>query len=167
MTEPGVAPDRITVTTVVAVDPANAFEVFTDEVDAWWKTGPMYRAGTGGKSVMRFEPGVGGRLLEIQDASADEVFELGRVRVWEPGALLVFSMGGRDFGRDEETEVEVRFEPEGEGTRVTVEHRGWSVFPADHPVRHGLVGGAFSAMMGNWWAGLLVSLRSHAGRQSD
>ncbi len=32
--------DRVVVTTLVAVDPATAFAVFTEEVDAWWRHGP-------------------------------------------------------------------------------------------------------------------------------
>lgn len=41
--------------------------------------------------------------------AADEIFELGRILVWEPGKRLVFLIGGRDFA-DEWTEVEIRFE---------------------------------------------------------
>ena len=33
------------VTTVVPADPAAAFEVFTAQVDAWWKRGPHFRFG--------------------------------------------------------------------------------------------------------------------------
>ena len=33
----------ITATTIVAADPATAFDVFTAEVDAWWKRGPRFR----------------------------------------------------------------------------------------------------------------------------
>jgi uncharacterized protein YndB with AHSA1/START domain len=153
--------DHIVVTTVVAVDPATAFEVFTKEVDSWWRHGPRFRTGTEGASTMRFEPGAHGRLIEVFDEKADP-FVLGRVTVWEPPKHLAFEMGGRDFGRDEKTEVEVRFEAVDDGTRVTVEHRGWDAFPADHPVRHGLVGAAFTSMMGAFWGDLLVSHRARA-----
>ncbi|MCG8587680.1 MAG: SRPBCC domain-containing protein [Proteobacteria bacterium] len=154
--------DSVSVTTVVAVDPETAFEVFTEEVDAWWKHGKRFRTGERGASRMRFEPGVGGRLLEIFDAAADP-FVLGRITAWEPAKQLAFEMGGRDFGPGEKTEVDVRFEPADGGTRVTVEHRGWDAFPADHPVRHGLgTGGAFTSMMGVFWADLLVAHRARA-----
>jgi hypothetical protein len=57
--------DSVRVTTVVPVDPPAAFEVFTGQVDAWWKRGPRYRPGLLRLGVMRFEPpGVGGRLLD-------------------------------------------------------------------------------------------------------
>jgi uncharacterized protein YndB with AHSA1/START domain len=154
-------PSSVTVTTVVAVDPATAFEVFTDEVDLWWKTGPRYRVDPGRKSSMRFEGGAGGRLLEIYEES-DDAFEHGRVLVWSPAERVVFEMGGRDFAPGESTEVEVRFESIERGTRVTVEHRGWDKLPKDHAVWHGLEGPAFHSMMGIWWADLLVSLVERA-----
>jgi uncharacterized protein YndB with AHSA1/START domain len=151
----------IVVATVVAADPAMAFEIFTAEVDAWWKRGPRFRPSIGGQGVLQFEPGVGGRLLETYADGSTFVF--GRVKVWEPGRRLVFELIGRDFGPGEATEVEVRFEAEGEETRVTIEHRGWERFPDDHPARHGLAGPAFDGIMSAWWADLLVSLRDHFG----
>ena len=98
------------------------------------------------------------------DESSGEAFEHGKVRVWDPPKRLVFEMSGRDFQPDETTEVEVRFDRVGAATRVTVEHRGWERFPADHPVRHGLTGGAFKDMMSVWWADLLASVQACAHR---
>jgi hypothetical protein len=99
---------------------------------------------------MRLEPGVGGRLLEL--TRRDDAFEFGRVRVWEPGARLVFDFRARNFVPGQTTLVEIRFEPDGAGTRVTLEHRGWDRIPPEHPARHGLTGGAFTSMMGLFWA---------------
>jgi ketosteroid isomerase-like protein len=65
---------------------------------------------------MRFEPGVGGRLL------LDGTREVGRISVWEPGPRLAFSYGPP--GSAERTEVDVRFETTNEGTRVVLTHRG-------------------------------------------
>ena len=152
--------DRVRVTTVVAVDPVTAFEIFTEEVDGWWKRGPRYRFVKSG--VLRFEPGEGGRLVEVIDAAAGKVYEVGEILVWEPAARLVFGWRGHHFEADQRTEVEVCFEASGDGTRVTVEHRGWDALPAHHRARHGLQGGAFSAMMGLWWGDVLVSLRAFA-----
>jgi uncharacterized protein YndB with AHSA1/START domain len=156
--------NRVTATTLVAVDPATAFQVFTDEVDLWWKHGMRYRPGMGAGGAMRFEPGKGGRLLEVYEPGSADPFELGRVTVWEPARRLVFEMRGRDFRPGETTQVEIRFEAEGRGTRVTVEHRGWDSFPDDHPVRHGMVGDAFNSMMALWWGDLLVAARDHLKR---
>jgi uncharacterized protein YndB with AHSA1/START domain len=154
--------ESVVVTTVVAADPATAFEVFTTEVDAWWKRGPRYRPSLRGPGVLRFEPGVGGRFLETYED--ESTFEFGRVKAWEPGQRLVFELIGRNFAPDESTEVEVRFESAGENTRVTVEQRGWERFPADHPVKHGLSGPAFLDVMSVWWADLLASIKDHIAK---
>lgn len=160
-------PPRVVVTARVEVDPARAFALFTEDVDAWWKQGPAYRVHAERPSRMRFEPGVGGRFLEQYDTSGADVFEHGRVRVWDPPRRLVFELTGRDFRPGEVTQVEVRFEPEGAATRVTVEHHGWEHFPAEHPVRHGLDAGTFAEWMRGWWDELLAELsRGAAQRQA-
>ncbi len=153
----------VVVTALVTVDPATAFEIFTGDVDAWWKQGPRYRVQPDRPSAMRFEPGVGGRLVEVYDEATGDAFEHGKVRVWDPPKRLVFEMSGRDFQPGESTEVEVRFEGVGDATRVTVEHRGWERFPAGHPVLHGLESSAFGDMLRVWWLDLLVAVQAHAG----
>jgi len=156
--------DGVRVTTVVDVDPKTAFEVFTGEIGTWWRRDPRYRFDPTRPGTMRFEGGAGGRLIEAYDESGQDAFEAGRVLAWEPGARLVFEFRGRSFGPGETTEVEVRFEASGSGTRVTVEQRGWSRLPAGHPARHGHQGQAFTDMMGLWWADLLTRLRAHSRR---
>src|SRR6266850_1351361 len=61
--EAGVKPEFARVTTLVEVDPAEAFEVFTREIDAWWKRGPRYRFASG---ALRFE----GRVVKIDERRA-------------------------------------------------------------------------------------------------
>ena len=107
--------DEAGVIVEVEVDPATAFEVFTQEASAWWHRD---RSLWGQPGAMRFEPGVGGRLL------LDGRAEVGRVTVWEPGPRLVFSYGPPDS--PERTEVDVRFEATEFGTRVVLRHRGWT-----------------------------------------
>jgi activator of HSP90 ATPase len=159
--------DAITATTVVAVDPATAFAVFTDEVDAWWGRGPRFRFRPEGDGVLRFEGGAGGRLIEVFDADGADFYEVGRVRVWEVAKRLVFEFRARAFEPGESTEVEVRFEPVARGTRVTVEHRGWAALGADHPVRHALDDTAFVNVMGVWWGDQLAAAARHAARGRD
>lgn len=108
----------------VRVDPATAFTVFTERIDDWWVRSP-YAWNDAAKAVgIRFEPGVGGRWVEVHDADMGEGFEIGVIRVWEPGERLVVSYRDADLP-EPLTEVEVRFEAIAGGTRVTVEHRGW------------------------------------------
>jgi hypothetical protein len=147
------------VTTFVEVEPDVAFEVFTAEIDLWWRRGPRFRGG-GSTSELRFERDDDGYRLVEQAAS--ETFEIGRVRVWEPGKRLVLDYRLRNFAPSERTEVEVRFEASGQGTRVTLEHRGWDAIHAEHPARHGLSGEAFSSMIGMHWGDLVTGYRQHA-----
>ena len=44
--------------------------------------------------------------------------------MWDPPQRLVYLWHLR-FDRSDATEVEVSFEPAGEGTAVTIVHRGW------------------------------------------
>ena len=149
--------DRVRVTTFVEVAPLDAFDVFTQETDLWWRRGPRYRFG-GSDGTLLFEDDR--RLLEtFPDGSAHEV---GQVLVWQPGERLVFEWRGRAFAPGERTEVEVRFEPQGRGTQVTLEHRGWAVFPDDHEVRHGLDQRGFIDLIGRWWGELASSYRERA-----
>ena len=109
---------RVVSETEVPVDPATAFAVFTDELDLWWVRGPINFSGHAGRVfAMRFEPGVGGRLLQVYDAADGEADELGRITVWEPGARLGWTSSTDDV------ETEVRFVAVDGGTRVTVEAR--------------------------------------------
>jgi hypothetical protein len=124
------------VTVTVGVDPATAFTVFTEEIDRWYRRGLASMAGHRPATTLRFEAGVGGRLLEVGDegAPAAEAVERGRVTVWEPGERLVF-VDGRG------TEVDVTFsavapeDEDGERTRVVLEHRGLDRVPAPVAVR--------------------------------
>ena len=155
--------DAVRVTSRVEVDADTAFRVFTEEVDAWWRTGPRFRWHPERGGALRFEKGEGGRFLEVYPDG--ESFEVGRIRVWDPPHRLVFGFRARNFAAGESTEVEVRFEARGDATDVTVEHRGFAALSPDHPVYHGLDSGAFTNMMGTFWADLLTATRRHAARQ--
>jgi uncharacterized protein YndB with AHSA1/START domain len=156
------AGDTATVSVFVAVAPDVAFDVFTREIDRWWKQGPKFRIAGKRRGTLYFEPALGGRLYESFDLSTGpRTFEVGRVTAWDPPAYLELEWRGVNFKPDEKTTVEVRFQPQRDGTLVTVKHRGWSSLPADHPARHGLVGPDFTVMMGMWWGELMTSLREH------
>jgi uncharacterized protein YndB with AHSA1/START domain len=160
------AADAVTVSIEVAVAPTFAFEVFTEDLDAWWGYGPRYRFVSPYTGVMKLEPGVGGRLLHVHDEATGEAFVVGRVRAWDPPERLVFSWRLANFAPAQDTEVEVRFQPVAAGTRVTVTHRGWDGIPPGHPARHGQVDRAFVLFKGRWWADLLAAAKRHA-EQAD
>ncbi|HMI86482.1 MAG TPA: SRPBCC domain-containing protein [Polyangiaceae bacterium] len=73
------------------------------------------------------EPRVGGRWLE-RTREGEEI-SWGDVRAYEPGRRLVlgFAIGAdrQPVSREKASEVEVRFIPAGESTRVEVEHRNF------------------------------------------
>jgi mannose-6-phosphate isomerase-like protein (cupin superfamily) len=124
------ASNSVTASVEVALDPAAAFAVFTQEIGRWWRPGPINWYDSARAIDIRFEPGVGGRWLEIYDHAGADVLEIGRITVWEPGVRLVLLY--RDGGYElDGTEVEVQFAPIPGGTRVTLEHRGWEKLAAE------------------------------------
>lgn len=155
--------DAIRTSTVVSVAPGTAFRIFTEEIDRWWRGGPRFRFHPERGGVLRFERAASGRrLVEAYPGSDHPDHEIGRVLAWEPPDRLCFEFRAHAFAEGETTEVEIRFEAVHDGTRVALVHRGFDAFADTHPVRHGLVGPAFRAMMGLWWGDLLVSARAHA-----
>jgi len=119
----------------VAVPPERAFAVFADEIDSWYRIDRHTVPDITRTVAIRFEPRVGGRLLDVYDAATGEGREMGRVTAWEPGQRLAFT-DNRD------TYVEVTFAPTEYGTRVTVEHRGLERLApdvAEHVRRYGWI----------------------------
>jgi uncharacterized protein YndB with AHSA1/START domain len=163
--------DRARVSVRVAAVRELAFEVFTADIDAWWRHGKRYRMGE--PSTIALEPRLGGRLTETFTVRGKErVMESGRVTVWEPPVRLVIAWRAANFrAEDPSTEVEVTFERaighSGEGTLVTIEHRGWSAVRPDHPARHGEEARAFLASLGRWWGDLAASLREVLDRRGS
>jgi hypothetical protein len=163
------ASDLVTVSVTVATDPGNAFAMFTRETDRWWRRGPKFRIAGKQRGVLRFEPWLGGRLMEEYDSlSGPQVFTTGKITAWQPPGRFRFEWRGVNFAPGESTSVEVLFEALPTGTRVTVRHSGWAALRHDHPVRHGQEGPAFLRTMGLWWGDLMTSFRELvAERVSD
>jgi hypothetical protein len=154
------AQDKASVTTFVDVAPADAFDVFTREIDRWWRRGPAYRIAGRQPGVMHLEPRLGGRIFE--EYATGKLHEVGTITAWEPPGHLGFDWRAANFAPGEVTHVDVRFVASGGGTRVVLEHRGWAQIRGDHPVRHGKPPGPFLAELGMWWASLLRALGEHA-----
>lgn len=57
------AGDRATVSVLAKVPQVTAFNVFTQEIDLWWRKGPRFRFGRQ-PGALTFEPSLGGRLFE-------------------------------------------------------------------------------------------------------
>ena len=112
-------------TVVVDLGPEEAFEVFTAEMESWYRRGVAVFGSQDPAAGLRLEPHLGGRVLRVnQGATGRSETEIGRITVWEPGRRLSFV----DL---RETEVDVSFEPVGPSTRVVLEHRCLDLLPQD------------------------------------
>jgi len=154
--------DRVSASVFVEAPPAIAFEVFTAQIDSWWRHGLKFRSGGRGLSVLHLEPRLGGRLFETITAPGSErghVVQTGSVTQWNPPHALQLEWRGVNFAPDETTTVSVAFEPRRDGTLVTLVHAGFAALPPDHPVRHGQPVPRFIAGMGLWWSDQMTSLR--------
>jgi hypothetical protein len=165
---PAAAGDVASVSVFVRVAQDDAFDVFTREIDQWWRQGQKFRIAGRRRGQLFFECALGGRLFETFEASSgSRTIQVGKVTRWEPPASFELEWRGVNFAPDEKTFVEVTFQPSGEGTLVTVRHRGWSALRADHPARHGLPAAPFLRMIGMWWGDLMTSLREHVAGPRD
>ena len=142
----------------VKATPERAFEAFVGEIGMWWKPNPLFQTTPRAPGLLAFEPGEGGRLTET--LANGKVFEVGKVRAWEPPHRLVFGWRQATFSPDMDTEVEVRFEAVGAETRVSVTHVGWDSVPQAHVARHGFPMGLFLQRHGEWWRTLIESMRA-------
>ena len=151
---------RVLVALRVKASAERAFEVFTREIGLWWRPSMLFAFTPRDPGLLAFEPGEGGRLIETLPNG--KVFEIGKIRVWDPPSRLVFGWRQATFAPGQDTEVEVRFEPFGQETRVSVEHRGWDSVPAEHVARHRFPDAIFLRRHGEWWQALLASLKEQA-----
>jgi uncharacterized protein YndB with AHSA1/START domain len=114
------APVRKSVT--VGASPERAFEVFTVGFDRWWP-----RSHSIGDSPLKeavIEPGKGGRWYGRLEDGSEQPW--GDVLAWDPPRRVLMAWRiSADWKYDAGllTEVEVTFTPDGEGTRVVLEHR--------------------------------------------
>ena len=116
----------------VPLAPEAAFELFTEGFDRWWPKDRVHLSERPCEAVV-LEPVAGGRWYERADDGTE--IDWGFVReVDRPGRILMAWQLDPEwsFEPDESkaTDVEVTFEPEEDGTRVTLEHRGFEVHGA-------------------------------------
>lgn len=157
-----IAGDRVRVQTLVAVPVERAFDLFTLELDRWWRHGPAYRIGGKYPGTLHLEPRLGGRVFEQYGKAGTALHEIGSITCWERPTRFAFTWRGVNFRSDEHTTVDVAFEQRETGTRVTLEHAGFAALRPDHPVRHGKAAAEFIADLGKWWGSLVTALREYA-----
>lgn len=123
---------EVLATTRVGLGVEDAFRVFTEEIDRWWRRDPERP-----EAIVQF---AGGELVSI---APEGVTRLAEVAQWSPPSVVEL----RWFGPHAEPGDAVLIEcsAEGDGSRVTIRHR-----------REGLAPGAGAAgLLGAWWGDLL------------
>jgi uncharacterized protein YndB with AHSA1/START domain len=117
-----IVPAPVRKSILVKAGPERAFEVFTAGMGRWWNK--EHHLGKSALKDVVLEPGDGGRWFEVNEDGT--TCEWGKVLAWEPPrrVLLAWQIDG-DWQYDPSfvTELEVRFTPEADGTRVDLEHR--------------------------------------------
>ncbi len=118
-----IQPTAIVKTVEVKATPERAFDVFAARMGEWWLKDHSIAEGTTQKDVI-VEPRPGGRWYELGMDGSEHPW--GHVIDYDPPRrlLLAWQLNRNfDFDPDLVTEVEVLFEPLGEGTLVRFEHR--------------------------------------------
>lgn len=108
---------------LVNCSPEVAFHVFTERKTDWWPYETHAASGEKPAEVI-YEPQVGGRVFDrLEDGRENQ---WGTVLAWEPPHRVRISWNVNPANPT--TELEVRFTPKGDGTRVDLEHSGWEAY---------------------------------------
>jgi uncharacterized protein YndB with AHSA1/START domain len=136
-----IAPVRKSV--VVRRPVAETFALFTDGLDGWWPlhthsiAADTFEGRVHAESIT-FEKRPGGRVLERMSDGTEAPW--GTILVWEPPTRFVMSWKPT-LVDGPATEVELMFTPDGDGTRIDLEHRGWELLGPDAVKREGYAEG--------------------------
>jgi uncharacterized protein YndB with AHSA1/START domain len=119
MTSQATETDAIRKSVTVPLPVEKAFGLFTDGIGSSW---PFDSHSIEGDKVENAVFDTEAKRLYERTADGTE-HDWGDILAWEPPSR--FLLGWRVNPQSPGTEVEVRFTPEGEGTRIELEHRGW------------------------------------------
>ena len=121
--DPALAP--IVLELVVPCSPDRAFDYFTRDIGKWWPLA-THSLGEADSIGLRFEPRVGGRLVETVRDGREHAW--GAVTTWRPGERIALSW---HLDRDPTTAqwIVVEFNATPAGTRVVLTHGGWEKLP--------------------------------------
>src|SRR5271168_5401316 len=92
--------------------PEVVFRVFTEEIGKWWPLKEGFSFGGEKAKDIFIEGRVGGRFFERFTDGTE--FEVGRITAFRPPHVVAFTW--KDPSWEAETEVEVKFAPDGNGT---------------------------------------------------
>jgi uncharacterized protein YndB with AHSA1/START domain len=113
-------PEAITLEFTIDCPPEHAFDVWTCRATMWWP--PEHTMSHDPSAVVTFEPRPGGRIYERTRDGTEH--DWGEILVWEPPGRLRYTW---HIATEHEnaTQVEIRFEADGERTKVRVHHEGF------------------------------------------
>jgi uncharacterized protein YndB with AHSA1/START domain len=154
-----IKPAPVKKTLLVAATPQRAFDVFTAGFDRWWPR--THSIGEAPLQTAVIEGRPGGRWYGLLENGREDPW--GEVIAWEPPTRVLLAWRiGADWKYDPEllTEVEVVFTPEGEGTRVNLEHRLLGNMGAEGE------GARASFDSEGGWSGLLQMFAAEAAKAS-
>ena len=123
MTSTTPTPDTIRKEMRVEASPEAAFRIFTEQMSSWWPFASHSVYGSEStEAILEVRPG--GRWFERTPDGRESLWGT-VVEADPPERLLMTFHPGREPDANEPMYVEVRFTPDGVGTLVALEHRGW------------------------------------------
>ena len=128
---------EVLATTRIGTGVDEAFRLFTQEIDRWWRRDPARR-----DAVVQFE---GDRLVSL---AANGVIVVAEVLRWSPPSLLELRWHGPHAARGDVVVIELA--PDRAGTRITIHHRRDGLAPPD----------AAASVLGLWWGEVLRRVSS-------
>jgi hypothetical protein len=110
-------------TVTVAVDPARAFELFTEHMTHWW---PLHTHSVGRErsAAVIMPTRVGEHIVETTADGQQHTW--GTLTRWKPPREVAFTWHPGQVESDA-TRVSVRFREAAGGTEVELTHEGWAV----------------------------------------
>ena len=149
--------EPIRASVIVRCPPDEAFRVFSREMGAWWPVERLSMAADIHEGRVKVESVVieereGGRIYEVMSDGVEGTWAT--VLAWDPPNRLVLAWKP-NLTDNPPTEIEVTFTPDGDGTRVDLEHRGWE--------RLGALAEEARSGYGEGWTGVLALFAAAAG----
>ena len=133
---------RKTITVDCVVE--EAFRIFTTDAISWWPVATHSIYGDDVRELV-FEEHEGGEIYEL---TADgKRGHWASVLAWEPPNRLVLAWNVLER-ETIPTEVEIRFTPDGDTTRVALEHRGWENVADDREAKRDDYGTGWEHVLG-------------------
>jgi uncharacterized protein YndB with AHSA1/START domain len=149
--------DPIHASVTVGCLPEDAFRVFTREMGGWWPVQRFSMAVDAHEGRVKVESVVveereGGRIYEVMSDGTEGTWAT--ILQWDPPRRLILAWKP-NLSDNPPTEIEVTFTPQGDGTRVDLEHRGWE--------RLGAIAEEARSGYGENWTGVLALFAAAAG----